>query len=453
MSDRGSFNSKLGIVLASAGSAVGLGNIWRFPTEVGSNGGAAFILVYLAFVFLFAMPVMVGEFVIGRASHTNTVDAYRKLAGGSKWVLAGYLGVLGGAMVLSFYSVVAGWTLKYTFDSVTGQICWDADHAGVFSGFVSSPALSLTCMAAFMAASHLVVVRGVHEGIERYSKLMMPMLLVIIMVLVCCSLAMPGAGKGLSFLFHPDFSKVTAPVVLSAMGQAFFSLSVGLGCLGTYASYFGKNTRLVRSAFNVCAIDTLVAVTCGIIIFPAVFSVDGAQVDAGPGLVFITLPRVFHTAFSDMPVLCYSFSSLFYLLLLLAALTSSISMHELCTAFVSEKYGMARSRAAGLVTVVCSLFGAACAMSFGPWKDMTFLGMGVFDWFDFLTAKFIMPLGGLLITVFVGWYMDREMVESQLTNWGTLRIRSLRILMLLIRWVAPIGVGLVFLNELLPLLR
>lgn len=453
MSDRGSFNSKLGIILASAGSAVGLGNIWRFPTEVGNNGGAAFILVYLACVFLLAMPVMVSEFLIGRAAQTNTVEAYRRLHTGRRWAANGYMGVLGGFMVLSFYSVVAGWTLKYAFDSIAGHISWDADHASAFTSFVSSPWQPLACVAIFLLVTHLVVVRGIQGGIERYSKLMMPLLLAIIIVLACCSLTMPGAADGLRFLFSPDFGKVNASVVLSAMGQAFFSLSVGLGCLVTYASYFDKDTRLVWSAFNVCAIDTLVAVMSGIIIFPAVFSVAGAQADAGPGLVFITLPHIFDSALSGMPVLCYAFSSLFYLLLLLAALTSSISMHEICTAFVSENHDMPRRKAAAIVTAVCLTLGAACSLSFGPWSGLKCMGMGIFDWFDFLTAKFIMPLGGLFISIFAGWRMKRSLVEEELTNGGTLRVRCLGVLTVLIRWVAPAGVCLIFLNELLPVIK
>ncbi len=449
MGERGHFGSKLGVVMASAGSAVGLGNIWRYPTEVGNNGGAAFILVYLVFVFFLAMPVMISEFVIGRASRANTVDAYRRLSSSKWWPITGYIGVLGGFMVLSFYSVVAGWTLKYTFDALVCRINWDADHAAAYNSFVSSPFKPVVCLIAFLGITHLVVVRGIHNGIERYSRLMMPMLLIIIVILVGCSLAMPGAAEGVKFLLQPDFSKVTPSVALSAMGQAFFSLSVGLGCLATYASYFSKETNLARVGFNVCAIDTLVAVISGFIIFPTVMSVPGVKVDAGPGLVFITLPHVFQSAFAGMPVLCYAFSSMFYILLALAALTSSISMHEICTAFVSERYGLSRRKAATLVSVAGILAATACSLSFGPWSEYTCMGMGVFEWFDFLTAKFMMPLGGLLITVFVGWYMKKELVTEQLTNGGTLKVRSLNTLLALIKWVAPIGVALIFLNEVL----
>ena len=313
--DRGTFGSRLGVVLASAGSAVGLGNIWRFPTEVGNNGGAAFIMVYLAFVFLLAMPVMLAEFVIGRGSKANTVGAYRTLAPGKPWIVAGFMGVICGILVLSFYSVVAGWTLHYTVESFANRLTAGQDFKAVFDNFVTNPWKPIAFQMAFLLMTHFVVSRGVERGIERYSKIMMPVLLLIIVVLVCCSLTMPGAGEGLQFLLHPDFSRVTTSVVLSAMGQAFFSLSVGLGCLATYASYFKKDTPLVSSAFNVCVLDSLVAILSGFIIFPAVFSVPGMAPNAGPGLVYITLPHVFNEAFSAMPLLGYLFSGMFYVLL------------------------------------------------------------------------------------------------------------------------------------------
>ncbi|MCD8266929.1 MAG: sodium-dependent transporter [Prevotellaceae bacterium] len=446
---RGLFGTRLGVILASAGSAVGLGNIWRFPTEVGRNGGAAFILVYLCFVFLLAMPVMVAEFVIGRASKANTVDAYRVLAPGKPWMITGCFGVLGGVLVLSFYSVVAGWTLRYTCDTLLLRMTSGQDFASVFAAFSSNPWKPLVYQLVFLVMTHLIVVRGVEAGIERFSKLMMPLLLVIILVLVGCSLTMSGAREGLRFLLKPDFSKVTPAVVLSAIGQAFFSLSVGMGCLITYASYFGRETRLVSSAFSVCIIDSVVAILGGFIIFPAVFSVAGVEPDAGPGLVYITLPYVFDNVFQGMPVVGYVFSGLFYVLLLLAALTSTISMHEIVTAFLSERLRIPRRGAAWIVTAVCFLLGAACSLSFGRWSGVKVMGMGFFDLFDFLVAKFIMPLGGIAIAVFVGWYMNRRLVVSQLTNEGSLRVRCLSLLIFLIRWVAPVGVAVVFLNELL----
>ncbi|MBQ2043505.1 MAG: sodium-dependent transporter [Bacteroidaceae bacterium] len=445
---RGNFGSRLGVILASAGSAVGLGNIWRFPTEVGRNGGAAFILVYLCCVFLLALPVMISEFIVGRSSRSNTVGAYRTLAPGKPWVVAGFMGVLGGILVLSFYSVVAGWTLHYTIQSFGLKLMGNQDFGEVFNTFVTNPWKPLVYQFVFLLLTHFVVARGVESGIERFSKVMMPVLLVIILLLSCFSLTLPGARDGLAFLLKPDFSKVTTKVVLSAMGQAFFSLSVGIGCLATYASYFKRETRLVNSALSVCAIDSMVAILSGFIIFPAAFSVAGVQVDSGPGLVYITLPHVFNMVFENIPFIGYLFSGLFYILLLLAALTSTISMHEIATAFFRENYKLSRRVSATVVTLICLLLGTACCLSFGPWSEVKIWGMGFFDLFDFLTAKFMMPLGGILITMFVEWYLDRKLVVDELTNGGTLKVRGLSFLLFLVRWVAPIGVGIVFLNEL-----
>ena len=449
MEHRGNFGSRLGVILASAGSAVGLGNIWRFPTEVGRNGGAAFILVYLFCVFLVAMPVMVSEFIVGRRSKSNTIGAYRVLSPGKPWVIIGYMGVLGGVLILSFYSVVAGWTLHYTIDSFRNVLSANLDFAKVFNDFVTHPWKPLLFQYLFLLMTHFVVVRGVESGIERSSKMMMPLLFLLILMLTGFSLCMPGAADGLTFLLKPDFSKVTTSVVLSAMGQAFFSLSVGVGCLATYASYFKPDTRLVKSAFSVCFIDSMVAIMSGFIIFPAAFSVAGVEVNAGPGLVYITLPHVFNMAFGSMPLLGYAFSGMFYVLLLLAALTSTISMHEIATAFIHENFKLSRKTSATIVTAICLLLGTACSLSFGPWNEIKVFGMGFFDLFDFVTAKYMMPLGGLLITLFIGWYLKQEVVREELTNAGTLQVRTYKFLFFLIRWVAPVGVILIFLNELM----
>lgn len=452
MTTRGSFGSQLGVILASAGSAIGLGNIWRFPTEVGRGGGAAFILIYLCFILLLAMPVMLCEFIIGRSGRSNAIGAFRRLAPGKPWIIAGIMGVLGGFLVLSFYSVVAGWTLHYTIASATGQLQGKegTDFGTIFTAFVSDSWQPIIYLAAFLLLTHLVVERGIERGIEHYSKLMMPLLLVITIFLAGFSLTMPGAAEGIRFLLQPNLNEVTPGVVLGAMGQAFFSLSVGIGCLVTYSSYFSEETRLVKSAVNVCLIDTMVAVISGFIIFPTVFSV-GINPDAGPGLVFITLPNVFLLTFSEMPFIGYLFSLLFYTLLLLAALTSSISMHEICTAFISEHFSQSRRKAATIVTIISLVLGSACSLSFGPWQNVTVLGHSFFDLFDFTVTKFLMPLGGLMMTLFVGWYLDRKLVEQQLTNGGSVSVRFLCLLMVLIRWVAPAGILIIFLNELFPI--
>ncbi len=448
MEHRGNFASKLGVVLAAAGSAVGLGNVWRFPTEVGNNGGAAFILIYLACVLFIGIPVMVSEFVIGRHTHANTITAYRKLAPGTWWRIGGIEGVFVAFFIFCYYIVVAGWTLHYMVASLLNQLTSDQDYVAYFQNFVSSPWEPVIYATVFMLIVHWVIVRGVQNGIERFSKLMMPMLLLIIAVLMVCSFSMSGFTEGIKFMLRPDFSKVTPDVVLSAIGQAFYSLSLAMGCLCTYASYFGPKTNLVKTAFSVSVIDTSVAVLCGFIIFPAVFSVPGVEADAGPGLVFITLPHVFNIAFHSVPLLGYLFSGLFYLLLMLASLTSAISLHEPVTAYLHEEWNLSRTRAAWAVTLACILLGVACSLSMGVWNDFKIAGMCLFDFFDFVSAKIILPLGGIVICLFVGWKLDRQLVEDEITNNGTLRIRLFRLYLFLVRWIAPLAIGIIFVNEL-----
>jgi len=448
MSHRGSFGSKLGVVLAAAGSAVGLGNVWRFPTEVGNNGGAAFILIYLFSVFFIGVPVMVSEFVIGRNTHANTITAFRKLAPKSWWRIGGIEGVFVAFFISCYYIVVAGWTLHYTVASFANRLSGDHDYKAFFNDFVSSPWEPVAYAVVFMLMTHFVIVRGVERGIERFSKLMMPMLLLIIAVLVICSFSMSGFTEGITFLLRPDFSKVTPTVVLSAVGQAFYSLSLAMGCLCTYASYFGPDTNLAKTAMNVSLIDTCVAILCGFIIFPAVFSVPGVEPGEGPGLVFITLPHVFNIAFHSVPVIGYLFSGLFYLLLLLSALTSAISLHEPVTAYIHEEWHFSRKSAAWMVTLGCILLAVACSLSMGIWNSFQIGGLCLFDLFDYVSAKIILPLGGIIICLFVGWRLDRQLVYNEVTNSGRLRIRFFRLYIFLVRWVAPLAIAFIFLNEL-----
>lgn len=449
METRHNFGSKIGAVLASAGSAVGLGNVWRFPTEVGNNGGAAFIFVYLICIAVIGIPVMMSEFLIGRHTHANTISAFAKLAPGKWWRIEGVAGVFVAFLILSYYIVISGWTLFYLIESLGGQLQADRDYKLVFDNFVSNPWMPVLMGAAFMGLTHFVIARGVQSGIEKSSKLMMPMLLFIIGILVVCSFGMPGSSEGLRFLLKPDFSKLTASVILSAVGQAFFSLSLAMGCLCTYASYFRSDTKLPKTAVGVSVIDTFVAILSGFIIFPAVFSVEGVSVDAGPGLVFITLPSVFNIAFSHIPLLGYIFSSFFYLLLLLAALTSAISLHESVTAYVLEAFHISRKKAAAAVSISCLTLGVACSLSFGIWSDLTLFGMNIFELFDFTASKLILPIGGIIICLFTGWYLDRKLVESELTNGGTLRFRLFRLYYFIIRYVAPFAIAAVFIQELL----
>ena len=446
--DRASFGSKIGAILAAAGSAVGLGNIWRFPYEAGNHGGAAFILIYLACVFIMGMPIMIAEFTVGRRAKASTGRAFGLLANNSKWNFIGMLGVLAGLLILGYYSVVAGWTLEYILTSVTNGFAdkKPEDFVAAFQTFSQNPIRPVIWLLAFLFFTHFIVVKGVKDGIEKSAKIMMPVLFLLIVVLAICSMTLPNASKGLEFLLKPDFSKVNADVFLGAMGQAFFSLSLGMGCLSTYASYFGSDTRLGKTALSVGVIDTFVAILAGLIIFPAAFSV-GIQPDAGPSLIFITLPNVFQQAFGGIPFLAMIFSLLFYVLLALAALTSTISLHEVVTAYLNERFKIGRNRAAMLVTGFCIVTGILSSLSLGAW-DAKFFSLSFFDLLDFVTAKLMLPLGGLLVCLFVGWYLKRSVSYEELTNYGLQKATYFPVYMFILRYFAPIAITLIFVNEL-----
>ena len=432
-SDRVNFGSKIGAILAAAGSAVGLGNIWRFPYEAGNHGGAAFILVYLACVFILGMPIMIAEFTVGRRAKASTGKAFGILAPGTQWKWLGRLGVLSGLLILGYYSVVAGWTLEYIITSLSNGFAGKGpeDYVAIFQNFSQDPVRPVVWCLVFLFLTHFVIVKGVKDGIEKSSKVLMPVLFILILVLAVCSMSLPDASKGFEFLLKPDFSKVNADVFLGAMGQAFFSLSLGMGCLSTYASYFGSDTQMGKTALSVGVIDTMVAILAGLIIFPAAFSV-GIQPDAGPSLIFITLPNVFQQAFGGVPFLAMIFSLMFYVLLALAALTSTISLHEVVTAYLNEQFGISRGRAAVWVTGFCVVTGVLSSLSLGVWDDK-FFGLGFFDLLDFVTAKLMLPLSGLLVSLFVGWYLKRSLSYEELTNYGLQKAPYFPIYMFILR--------------------
>ena len=446
-SKRGSFGSKVGIILATAGSAVGLGNIWRFPYMTGMNGGAAFILLYFACVLMLGIPGMVAEFVVGRSSASNAASAYKKLAGRTPWRIIGYLGVVTSMIILGFYAVVAGWCLQYLLVSVMGQLGKTPEViVSDFQVFSSNPIKPVFWAVIFIVATHWVVARGVQNGIEKASKMLMPTLFVLLLILIVASCLLPGAWKGVVFLFKPDFSKLTHSVFLEALGQAFFSLSLGTACLCTYASYFNRQTRLVGAAVQIALIDSLVAILAGLMIFPAAFSV-GVSPDAGPSLIFITLPNVFNEAFASVPFLGNVISVLFYALLALAALTSTISMHEIGTAFFHEEFNLSRNKGAWVVTVVCSLLAVLCSLSQGVLSEWKMLGKNILDFCDALTAQMLLPLGSLLTCLFVGWYVPRKVVHDQVTNWGQAGEWSYRMFLFFVRFVCPACIIAVFLHQ------
>jgi NSS family neurotransmitter:Na+ symporter len=447
MSERGNFGSKIGIVLATAGSAVGLGNVWRFPYMTGENGGAAFILIYIGCILLLGLPGMISEFIVGRHAQTNAARAYGKLSNGKPWQAVGYLGILTSTIILGFYAVVAGWCLQYLYASIAGQLLGDADYVkNYFVEFSSHPLKPVVWGIAFVLITHTVIVFGVRKGIERASKWLMPVLLLLLVVLVVASCLLPGAMEGVEFLFAPDLSKLTSKSMLEALGQAFFSLSLGTACLCTYASYFSPSTNLLRSAGEIVLLDTLIAILSGLMIFPAAFSV-GVNPDSGPSLIFITLPNVFQQAFGSMPTLGYIISIMFYALLVFAALTSTISMHEIGTAFFTEELKLPRKKSAWILTVVASLLCLFCSWSVGAF-DIRVSGMSLMDFCDQLTANVMLPLGGLLTCLFVGWYIPRRVVYEEFTNDGKFNRPFFRLYLIAVRYICPIAIFLVFLHQL-----
>ena len=442
--NRVTFGSKIGVILATVGCAVGLGNIWRFPYMLGSNGGAAFLLVYLLCILLLGLPVMITEFFIGRHTNRNAAGAFKELAPGTKWSLIGYNGVLAAFLILGFYSVVAGWTLEYILQAFSGSLSdkTATDFTTDFNNFSTGLIRPIIWTVTFIVLTHAIIIFGVKSGIERASKIMMPLLFLFLLILAIRSVTLPNASEGLTFLFQPDFSKINSSVILSAMGQAFFSLSIGMGCLITYASYFKKETNLQTTALQVTVLDTLVAVLAGIMIFPAVFSF-GITPTAGPELVFITLPNVF----AQLPMGSV-WSAIFFILLALAALTSTISMHEVATAYVHEEHKMSRNKAAWVVSAGAIILGVLSSLSFGVLKDFTIGGMIFFDFLDYLTAKIMLPLGGMLICIFAGTRVERKVIKAELTNEGTIPFYFFNTYAFFMKYVAPIAIGLIFLHEL-----
>ena len=445
---RAKFGSKLGMILATAGGAVGLGNVWRFPYMTGQNGGAAFILIYIGCILLLGLPCMIREFIIGRHAASNTARAYTKLSNGTAWKWVGFLGVLTGFLITGYYAVVSGWCLQYGIASTLGHLHGTPDYfKSYFTDFSTNPWKPVLWTVMILLFAHYVIIHGVRNGIERASKIMMPALFILLVSIVVASCLLPGASKGIEFLLKPDFSKVTGDVFLGALGQSFYSMSIAMGCICTYASYYSRHTKLLNSAVQIGVIDTCVAILAGLMIFPAAFSV-GVSPDSGPSLIFITLPNVFEQAFASMPMLGYVISLAFYLLLSVAALTSLISLHEVSTAFFQEELHISRSHAAMIVTGGCSLIGAICSLSLGDWSFLKVAGVNLFDVFDFVTGQIFLPVGGLLTCLFIGWYVPKKLVKDEFTNWGTTRGIFFGTYYFLIRFVCPLAILAIFLHQL-----
>jgi NSS family neurotransmitter:Na+ symporter len=416
---RGAWASQLGFILAAAGSAIGLGNIWRFPYQTGTSGGAIFVLFYLLCVVLLAFPVMVAEVAIGRTARRNPVGAFKALSPNRPWFLVGGLGVLTGLAILSYYSVVAGWTLGYLLKTAAGQFqhLAGSDETGrIFSSYVSSPLWSLAGLAAFLFLTMSVIAAGVQKGIERISKIFMPLMLVLLLVLVVRSVTLPGSGAGVDFYLKPDFSKVTSQTVVCALGQAFFSLSLGMGAMITYGSYLGRKSNVFSSSAWICLADTSIALLAGLAIFPALFAF-GLEPGQGAGLVFIVIPNIF----GKLP-LGQAFGTIFFLLLVLAALTSTISLLEVVTAYIVDEWKWSRGKAAFLTTLVTFLVAVPSALSTGAVHALGCLykadgkEQGFLDLMDLVFGNFSLVIGALFIAIFTGWVWKRSELFKELTE-------------------------------------
>ena len=441
-STRDSFGSKFGVLAAAAGSAVGLGNIWKFPYITGVYGGAAFLFVYLGCILVIGLPVMISELVIGRSGKRNAYGSFKNLAPGSPWKLVGLLGIAAAFMILSFYGVIAGWSIEYIFVAFSKgfSVKTPDEFAGMFSSFIEAPLRPIIYQVIFMILTGIIVIMGVKNGIEKNSKILMPMLVLIILVLDIRAVTLHGAGEGLRFLFKPEFSKLSAKGVLSALGHAFFSLSLGMGTLITYGSYIKSDNNLVKTAIQVTAADTIIAILAGVAIFPAVFAF-GIEPNSGSGLVFITLPNVFQ----KMPGGAF-FSVLFFILLTIAALTSSISILEVVVAFFSEELNIKRKTATFLATGCITLLGIMCSLSMGDFRNDTFFGLNFFDLMDWMSANMLLPLGGLFIALFLGWRFGRKKIQEEISKGGNLSGIWLKIFMILVKVLSPVAIAIVFLQ-------
>ncbi|NLY14739.1 MAG: sodium-dependent transporter [Gammaproteobacteria bacterium] len=439
--EREQWGSRFGFIMAAAGSAVGLGNIWRFPYITGKFGGAAFVMVYLAVVVVIGISVMLAEFAIGRNAQSDAVGSFRKLGGGL-WPLVGWMGFFCGFVILSYYAVIAGWTLAYMFKSF-GSLMQSAaaGKAGdVFGAFVSDPVQSIAYHIAVMAIVAGIVYKGISGGIEKCCKVLMPALFVILLVLIVRSVTLPGAGAGLEFYLKPDFSKLTGEAVLAAVGQGFFSLSLGMGCMITYGSYLGKSDYLPTTAATVVFLDTSVAILAGFVIFPAVFAF-GIEPGAGPGLTFVTLPAVF----AKMPFgMVFSFG--FFLLLFIAALTSAISLLEVVVTYAIDQLKWSRTKAAIVMGTAIALLGIPSALSVGGHIPQI-AGKDFLDAADFITNNIIMPLGGIFISVFVGWVWA-DGAKAEVTDNGKMVFPMYTVWLWICRVVAPVCIAIIFITGL-----
>lgn len=449
---RETFGSRAAVIMAFAGSAIGLGNIWRFPYVVGENGGAAFIFVYILCTLLLSLPIFLAESIIGRRSGANCRGAMERLAPGTHWKWLGYLSVLTPLIIVSYYSVIGGWSLDYLFKSLSFSFIRESPEAvdGMFSSLVGSTWTPLVFHTLFLGASIAVVILGVKGGIEKFSKFCLPILFVLIVAIAIYSLTLPGSGAGARYLLHPDFSKITPRSFVTALGQSFYSLSLGMGIIITYSSYVHKNEKLLLSSVGTAISDLLFALLAGFAIMPAVFAA-GIEPGSGPGLIFDTLPYIFHQMGQSMPVVSSVAAILFFVTILFAAMTSSVSLLEVGVAYLIEEKKMRRPVACAIIFGVTWLVGVLCSLSFGPLANLKIFGKPIFDFLDMFSSNFLLTLGGLLAVLFVGWQMKKSDVHDEFTNAGTLKVSSavFGVFWFIVRYIAPLAILMIFLTNFL----
>lgn len=457
-SNNSTFSSKIGVIAATVGSAVGLGNVWRFPSLTQENGGAAFMILYLLSMLLMGIPVMLAETSLGRAGHSDSVGVFKRLTPKKKWWIAGVLGIIASYIILSYYMVVAGWTLEYLYQSATGWLfegtTGTAADSSIYqqkmSEMISTGWNPLLWTYIVIIINMLILLNGVQKGIEKMSNIMMPMLFVILLIFVGVAMTLPNTREGLEFFLKPDFGKINIDTIVAALGQAFFSMSLGMGILVTYASYYPKDIKLTRTAFTVTGLNFLVAFMMGLIIFPAVMSFNVAidhESLSGTTLVFVTLPEVFN--YMDMPQF---WAILFFTLLLLAALTSTISIAEVSIAFVRDRFHTSRLTACLVVLLPIFATSAVCSLSLGAMPWLKIAGMPVFDFLDSFTTNILLPVSAFLICIYVGWVLKKKFIKQELTNYGSFRSLLAPIVSFLIRWVCPILIAAIFVSYLISLL-
>ncbi len=455
MAQKAQFGSKIGLIAATVGSAVGLGNVWRFPAEAQANGGAAFLLLYICCVFLLGIPVMLAEFTLGRGCRSDAVGVFRKLASGTPWWIVGAIAILASYLILSFYMVVAGWTLEYLWQSITGDLYTpiaglesikglenlDSQFGAKMEEYIMTSARPLVMTYIMLALNLAILIMGVRKGIEKMSNILMPLLFLLLLIFAVVACNFPKAVEGLEFFLKPDFSKITPTTVINALGQAFFSLSLGMGILITYSSYFPKDTKLTRTAVTVSLLDLLVAVMMGFIIFPAVKSFGLASHNLeGATLVFVTLPEVFAQMHATR-----LWSILFFLLLMVAALTSTISLAEVSVAFLQDRFKLKRVTACCTVILPLFLLSSVCSLSQGSLSWLKIAGLNIFDFLDTIATNIMLPVVAIGTCIYLGWFAPKKYFYNELTNNGNVESHFYRPIKVIVRYMAPILIAVILL--------